>query len=97
MLVLPKLRQSCCNCLHFLTGTTEAKETKKYFALKEAIVSGGAFNTPQILMQIGIGPNDHLENHDIEVMVDVPGVGQNLQDKVESCGGRMQSAPARCL
>ncbi|WP_205967564.1 GMC family oxidoreductase N-terminal domain-containing protein [Paraglaciecola sp. 20A4] len=49
-------------------------------ARKEIILSGGAINSPQILMTSGIGPKDHLEEHGITVIHDLPGVGQNLQD-----------------
>lgn len=49
-------------------------------AEKEVIVSAGAFASPKLLMISGIGPADHLKSHDIEVVVDLPGVGQNLQD-----------------
>jgi choline dehydrogenase-like flavoprotein len=44
------------------------------------IVCAGAFNSPQLLMLSGIGPGEHLRAHGIEVMRDLPGVGQNLQD-----------------
>ncbi|KTG17062.1 GMC family oxidoreductase [Haloferax profundi] len=49
-------------------------------ATEEIVVSGGAYNSPQLLMLSGIGPANHLEEHGIDVVVDVPGVGQNLQD-----------------
>lgn len=52
-------------------------------ASKEVILSGGAFNTPQLLMLSGIGPRETLEQHGIPVRVDLPGVGQNLQDRYE--------------
>ena len=43
-------------------------------------MSGGAINSPQILMLSGIGPKEHLENLNIHCLNDLPGVGQNLQD-----------------
>jgi choline dehydrogenase-like flavoprotein len=49
-------------------------------ARREVILSGGAINTPQLLMLSGIGPADQLREHDIEVLVDNPNVGSNLQD-----------------
>lgn len=47
---------------------------------KEIILSGGAINSPQLLMLSGIGPAEHLTEMDIPVVMDLPGVGQNLQD-----------------
>ncbi|MCG8455881.1 MAG: GMC family oxidoreductase, partial [Holophagales bacterium] len=52
-------------------------------ARREVILAGGAFNTPQLLQLSGIGPRDLLEEHGIEVRVDSPGVGRNLQDRYE--------------
>lgn len=49
-------------------------------ARHEVILSGGAINSPQMLLVSGIGPADHLSSLDIPVRVDLPGVGQNLQD-----------------
>ncbi|MFD1859023.1 choline dehydrogenase [Aeromicrobium camelliae] len=46
----------------------------------EVILSGGAINSPQVLMLSGIGPGAHLREHGIDVRVDSPGVGQGLQD-----------------
>ena len=49
-------------------------------AEREILLSGGVYNSPQLLMLSGIGPADHLRDMGIEVALDLPGVGQNLQD-----------------
>lgn len=46
----------------------------------EIILCGGAINSPQILLCSGIGPAQQLRQFDIPVIVDLPGVGENLQD-----------------
>jgi len=48
----------------------------------EVILSAGAFMSPKLLLLSGIGPAGHLKQHGIEVVADVPGVGQNYQDHV---------------
>ena len=49
-------------------------------AEREVILSGGAINSPQLMMVSGIGPADHLRSVGIEPRLDLPGVGRNLQD-----------------
>jgi choline dehydrogenase-like flavoprotein len=49
-------------------------------AEREVILSAGSLASPQLLMLSGIGPAEHLREHGIEVAVDLPGVGENLQD-----------------
>jgi choline dehydrogenase len=50
---------------------------------REVILSGGTFNTPQLLMLSGIGPAEHLCEKGIKPRVDLAGVGRNLQDRYE--------------
>jgi choline dehydrogenase len=56
---------------------------RRVLVRREVILSAGAFNTPQLLKLSGIGPRAELERHGIEVRVDLPGVGENLQDRYE--------------
>lgn len=53
-------------------------------ATREVVLAGGAINTPQLLMLSGIGPADDLKKHGIHVVVDLPGVGKNLQDHISA-------------
>jgi choline dehydrogenase len=54
-------------------------------AAREVLVCGGALNSPQLLMLSGIGPAEHLRSLGIEVKLDLPGVGENLQDHLDIC------------
>lgn len=58
-------------------------KTLKVRAHREVILSASAFNSPKLLMLSGIGPAQHLQDFGIEVVHDLPGVGQNLQDHLE--------------
>lgn len=51
-----------------------------YQARREVILSGGAINSPQLLLLSGVGPAEQLRAHGISVVRDTPGVGENLQD-----------------
>jgi choline dehydrogenase len=55
-------------------------EERVAYVEREVVLSGGAVNSPQLLMLSGIGPAAHLREHGIEVLRDLPGVGQNLHD-----------------
>jgi len=52
-------------------------------ASREVIVAGGTYNSPQLLKLSGVGPAEELKKFDIPVIVDLPGVGTNLQDHYE--------------
>jgi len=59
-------------------------ETVDVFAAQEVIMSSGAFGSPQILMLSGVGPADDLRRLGIAPVLDVPMLGQNLQDHFET-------------
>jgi choline dehydrogenase len=52
-------------------------------ARREVIVSGGPVNSPQLLKLSGIGPGQELSSHGIDIVHELPGVGENLQDHLE--------------
>ncbi|KAJ5711141.1 CAZyme family AA3 [Penicillium malachiteum] len=53
-------------------------------AAREVILAAGSFNTPQLLKLSGIGPKAELTKFGIKTLVDLPGVGSNLQDRYET-------------
>ncbi len=64
------------------TGVEYVHEGKSHVAhaAREIVLSGGAYNSPQLLMLSGIGPADELLKVGIKPIQDLPGVGCNLQD-----------------
>jgi choline dehydrogenase-like flavoprotein len=74
-------------------------DTHQAFAAREVILSAGVFNTPQLLMLSGIGPADHLRQTGIQPVIDLPGVGGNLQDHLAAAVAdvRPEPGPFRAL
>lgn len=80
-------------------------ETLRFRARREVVLSGGAFNSPQLLQLSGIGPAELLKQHGITPLLDQPAVGRNLQDhlcydhvyrsKLPSLNDALLSWPAR--
>lgn len=64
-------------------GSGGEGERIRLSARREVILCAGAFNTPQLLKLSGIGPRAELEKHGIAVRMELPGVGENLQDRYE--------------
>lgn len=62
--------------VEYLQGGT----LRQAMARREVIVASGAFGSPLLLMRSGLGPGDHLGQHGVPVLRDLPGVGRNLQD-----------------
>lgn len=58
----------------------QAGRTLTAHCTRETVLCGGAYASPHLLMLSGIGPADHLRAHGIDVVADLPGVGDNLQD-----------------
>ena len=54
-------------------------------AEREVLLTSGAIGSPRLLMLSGIGPADHLRGLGIDVVHDLPGVGENLHDHIDLC------------
>ena len=52
-------------------------------ARKEILVSSGAYNSPQLLQLSGVGPAELLKQHGVDIVLDAPGVGNDLQDHLQ--------------
>ncbi len=71
----------------------QGNETRQIRARREVIVSGGAFQSPQLLMLSGVGDASALGKHGIASVHHLPGVGQNLQDHPDFVFGYLSDAP----
>jgi choline dehydrogenase len=63
----------------------QVKKQSRDFHGGQIILSGGAVNSPQLLLLSGIGPADHIQDQGITLQHELPGVGQNLQDHLDIC------------
>ena len=77
------------------SGVVYTAQAKAYHqtAAREVLLSGGAINSPQLLMLSGVGPAAQLRQHGIDVVVDAPQVGENLQDHLDICTLRHCTQP----
>lgn len=60
------------------TGSGNKPKRKTVQTRKEIILCAGPFGSPHVLMLSGIGPADHLKEHNIDIVKDLPAVGSNL-------------------
>ena len=65
--------------VHYRQGSKQKIVRSK----REIILSAGVFGSPQILQLSGLGPAEHLRSHGIDVVMDLPAIGENLQDHLE--------------
>uniref|UniRef100_A0A3B4BLY6 Choline dehydrogenase n=1 Tax=Periophthalmus magnuspinnatus TaxID=409849 RepID=A0A3B4BLY6_9GOBI len=83
----PNLKaEVCCLTTKILFDGRRAvgvEYTQRGHKKREVILSGGAINSPQLLMLSGVGNADDLAQHGISVVQHLPGVGSNLQDHLE--------------
>jgi choline dehydrogenase len=70
---------------------------ERVHAAREIVLSGGAYNSPQLLMLSGIGPADELAPHGIKAVLDLPGVGRNLQDHAGVSVINLATAPVSLI
>ncbi|KAI0758529.1 hypothetical protein BC629DRAFT_1726530 [Irpex lacteus] len=68
--------------VEFASSSTAARKQVK--VNKEVILAGGAVGSPHVLMHSGVGPKDVLNSANVTVQIELPGVGQHLQDHIST-------------
>src|SRR6202158_3267568 len=79
------MRQTCADGVLRAKAVEYKQECRLRIARarKEILVSSGAYNSPQLLQLSGVGPADLLKQHGIDIVLDAPGVGNDLQDHLQ--------------
>ncbi|KAJ5470977.1 hypothetical protein N7530_008334 [Penicillium desertorum] len=67
-----------------VTATTQAGHEYSLVATSEIVLCAGAIDTPRLMLLSGLGPREQLATHQIPLIHDIPGVGENLQDHAET-------------
>jgi choline dehydrogenase len=78
-------------------NSSKVPEKRRVNVTREVIISGGAFNSPQILKVNGIGPASELKKFNIPLVSDLPGVGRNLGDNYEGSVVALAARPPTYL
>ena len=78
--------RACCSRAAARSGVEAVRRRRAagVRAEREVVLSAGAYNSPQLLMLSGVGPAEHLREHGVDVVLDQPAVGANLQDHVNA-------------
>ena len=71
-----------CSQVEFAPNAAAARQLVS--VRKEVILSGGAIGSPHVLLASGVGPKDVLDAAGVQMNVELPGVGQHLQDHIVS-------------
>ena len=74
-----KIENNRCVGVTYLQGT----QPKSAYCDAEVLMAAGCYNTPKIMMLSGLGPAQHMRAKGIKTIIDLPGVGENLQDHHE--------------
>lgn len=70
------------NSVEYASSSTAARKTVN--VTKEVILASGAIGSPHVLMHSGVGPQDVLQNAGVPLVLNLPGLGQHLQDHIVS-------------
>ncbi|MEO0817174.1 MAG: choline dehydrogenase [Pseudomonadota bacterium] len=81
--LVTKIRTEGTRAVGFDLVEGKGKTASSVSARKEVLICAGAVQSPQLLMLSGIGPQAELARHGIETVLDVPGIGANLQDHLD--------------
>ena len=73
--------------------TNGGSDEYQVHASSEVVIAGGVLGSPQILLQSGIGPRENLESQNVNVLVDLPGVGAHVQDHIATTINYDTTAP----